>query len=172
MLDDGVCRPSNSPWAFPIHMTRKKNGEWRICGDFRRLNAVTEPDKYPVPHLHDFTANLRGKVIFSKLNLHMAYNQIPIAPEDVPKTAVITLFGFFECNMMTFVLRNTGQSFQRYILRALGDFDFVFCYIDDILIASSNSEEHENHHRAVFKRLEKYALRINVNKCQFGQSKL
>ena len=69
-------------------------------------------------------------------------------------------------------MRNAGQSFQRYIHRALEDSDFVFCYIDDILIASSNSEEHENHLRAVFKRLKKYALRINVNKCQFGQSKL
>ena len=77
MLDDGACRPSSSPWASPIHMTRKKNGEWQICGDFRRLNAVTEPDKYLVPHLHDFTANLRGKVIFSKLDLHMADNQTP-----------------------------------------------------------------------------------------------
>ena len=95
MLDQGICGPSSSPWASPIHMTKKANGEWHIYGDFCRLNAVTIPNKYPVPHLHDFSANLRGITIFSKLDLRMAYHQLPIAPEDIPKDAVITPFGFF-----------------------------------------------------------------------------
>ncbi|KAG5324774.1 YI31B protein, partial [Pseudoatta argentina] len=66
---------ADSPWASPIHMVQKKDGSWRICGDYRRLNAITMPDKFSVPHLHDCSSNLRGKVIFSKLDLHQAYNQ-------------------------------------------------------------------------------------------------
>ncbi|XP_033224799.1 uncharacterized protein LOC117177867 [Belonocnema kinseyi] len=166
MIDSGICRPSSSPWATPIHMTPKKDGdspwatpihmtpkkdgEWRICGDFRRLNVVTIPDRYPVPHLHDFSANLHGKSVFSKLYLLKAYHQIPIAPEDIPKMAVIT----------------------PYIHRALGDLDFVFAYVDDILVASPNEEEHEKHLRIVFQRLKDFALRLNISKCQFGKSEL
>ncbi|XP_011879255.1 PREDICTED: uncharacterized protein LOC105568301, partial [Vollenhovia emeryi] len=149
----GICRPSSSPWASPIHLVRKGNGDWRLCGDYRRLNAVTIPDKYPIPYLHDFTSNLLGRSIFSSLDLFKAYHQIPMAKADIPKTAVITPFGLFEFVSMTFGLRNAAQTFQRYIHHALRDLDFAFAYIDDILIASSSLEEHRKHLSIVFQKL-------------------
>lgn len=115
-------------------MKMKKDGSWRIYGDYRQLNSVTEPDRYPVPYLHDFAANLHGRNIFSKLDLFKAYHQIPVAPDDIPKTAVITPFGLFEFTAMTFGLRNAGQTFQRYIFSALGDLEFVFAYIDNNIL--------------------------------------
>lgn len=172
LVESGVCRPSSSPWASPIHLVKKKDGTWRTCGDYRRLNAVTIPDKYPTPHLHDCTVNLHGRTFFSSLDLYKAYNQIPMASEDVEKTAVITPFGLFEFLVMPFGLRNASQSFQRYVNKALGDLDFVFVYIDDILIASSSSEEHSKHLRSVFKRLEEFQLRLNVDKCVLGVNEL
>ena len=87
MLDLGIIRRSKSQWAAPLHMVPKSNGNWRPCADFRRLNCATRDDRYPVPHVQDFTANISGNCVFSKIDLVRGYHQIPVASSDIEKNS-------------------------------------------------------------------------------------
>ncbi|GBL73104.1 Transposon Ty3-I Gag-Pol polyprotein [Araneus ventricosus] len=170
LVSQGICRPSKSPWASPIHLVPKKT-EWRICGDYRRLNAVTEPDRYRLPRIQDFASELCGKTVFSKLDLKRAYYKIPVEPADVQETPQITPCGLYEFLYMPFGLRNAAQTFQRFLDDILRDLN-CFAYLDDILIASIDHASHYRDLEQVFQRLNEKGLVLNIKKCIFGADKL
>jgi Reverse transcriptase (RNA-dependent DNA polymerase)/RNase H-like domain found in reverse transcriptase len=172
MLKAGVVRLSSSSWASPLHMVRKKDGDWRPCGDFRRLNVQITDDKYPLPNMGDLSSRLDGCTIFTKLDLQKGYFQVPVAAADVPKTAVITPFGLFEFVRMLFGLKNAGMTFQRLMDRLFFDIPFVFVYLDDLLVARRSAAEHRRHLREVLQRLQDNGLVLNADKCVWGQSSL
>ena len=170
--DLGICYRGRSEWASPLLVTTKPCGGWRVCGDYRRLNAMTTDDRYPVRTLQDFTSELHGKKYFSKIDLLKGYHQIPVADDDIPKTAVITPFGLYIFPRTPFGLKNAGQDFQRLMDEILGDLPRIFVYIDDILVASETLEQHLEDLKNVFETLSANGLVVQRPKCVLGKSSL
>ena len=168
----GIVRRSKSSWSSPLHLVTKPHRSYRVCGDYRRLNVHTEDDRYPLPNIQDFNNHLAGCSIFSKIDLIRGYNQVPVLEEHIPKTAVITPFGLWEFLRMPFGQKNAAQTFQRLMDGVLRDIEYVFVYLDDILIGSKNPAEHKVHLRKVFELLVKNGLLINKPKCVFGVPEL
>ena len=173
MQSMGVIQPSNSPWASPVVMVRKKDGTSRFCVDYRELNSVTRQDAFPLPRIDDLLDQLGQSHYFSTLDLASGYWQIRVHPTSIPKTAFITPQGSFEFLVMPFGLTNAPSVFQRLMQQVLRDLnpedgpDFVSVYIDDVLIFSRNLDEHLQHLQLVINRLQNAGLKLKPSKCHF-----
>ena len=168
----GVCKKASSPWASPLHLVPKSDGTLRPCGDYRRLNNVTVPDRYSPPDITDIFSCIQHAKVFSKLDLLKGYFQIPVHRDDIEKTAIITPFGTYVFQFTTFGLRNSGATFQRVMDSILGDLPFCVVYVDDILIFSNSHEEHAYHLRTVLRLLQENDFVVRPDKCVFGAEEI
>ena len=171
MLASDVIRPSNSPWASPVVMVKKKDGSLRFCVDFRQLNAATVKDAHPLPRIDDLLDTLHGACWFSTLDLKSGYWQVPIMERDKEKTAFRTSSGqLCEFNQAPFGLCNAPATFSRLMDRVLSGLHWETClfYLNDIIVFSSTWEEHLARLRQVFERLRHANLKLGAEKCAFA----
>lgn len=175
LLSKGIIRPSSSPYASPIVLVRKKNGEIRMCVDYRALNRLTVRDNYPLPLIDDCIEHLEGKKCFSLLDLKSGFHQVIMEEKSVQYTSFVTPHGQFEYVRMPFGLKNGPSVFQRFITNVFDDLirsrDIVV-YMDDILVATTTADAHLVVLSQLFDRLKKYGLEINLKKCHLLQSSI
>ncbi|KMQ91260.1 reverse ribonuclease integrase [Lasius niger] len=175
MEREGVIEPSQSAWSSPIVVVCKKDGTHRFCIDFRRLNAVTENDAYPLPHITTTLDKLRGARYLSTLDLKNGYWQIPLAPDSRHVTA-FTVPGksLMQFQTMPFRLHSAPATFQRLLDSVLEpelEPNVLVC-LGDIVIASQTFDDHLRHLAEVFRRLQDAKLRLNAEKCHFCKDRL
>ncbi|XP_046972455.1 uncharacterized protein LOC124539202 [Vanessa cardui] len=169
MVDHGIIRESNSPYASPILLVQKKTGDKRLCVDYRALNRKTKKEHYPLPRIEDQLDQLAGNKVFTSLDLASGYYQISIAEESRHKTAFVTPDGQYEYNRMPFGLVNAPSVFQRTINKILleAKIKYAIVYMDDILIPSKDIEEGLKRLEEVLVLLKRGGLTLKLSKCHF-----
>lgn len=174
MLQDGIIRESSSPWASAYVLVKKKSGELRLCVDFRRLNAATKKQVYPLPNTDDCLETLAGKRYFSQIDFTSGFWQLPVAEESRELTAFRTEDGQFEFIRMPFGLTNAPASFQRMINATMSGLKGMNLqvFIDDICLATSTWEEHIELLAKVFSLIIESNLKIKGEKCIFAADRV
>ncbi|CAK1600031.1 unnamed protein product [Parnassius mnemosyne] len=193
LLDAGIIRESESCFASPVIIVKKKNGDSRLCVDYRALNAITVKDRYPLPNIDDQVSKLAGKNFFTSLDLAQSYHQVKIDPEDIHKTAFITPQGHFEYTRVPFGLANAPSVFMRLInkivdsLRNSNNFSKdgstktcnnfsnnyeVLAFLDDLLLPSFDVQSGLDILEKVLHKLRLENLKLNMSKCSFLQNKI
>ena len=172
--NQGVVEPSKSPWSAPLLLVTKKDGSHRVVVDYRELNSITTPDRYPIPSIHEALNALKGAKIFSALDLKSGFFQISMDEKSRPLTAFATASGHWQFARMAMGLKNSPSTFQRMMNSILAGMDAhgVLLYLDDVLVYSPNLEEHFKTLENVFSRLQETGLTLSLKKSVFMMRKI
>ncbi|XP_026092444.1 uncharacterized protein LOC113065403 [Carassius auratus] len=171
MEERDIIKRSSSEYASPLVIVWKRNGDLRLCTDFRWLNARTIKDAHPLPHQADALAALGGNIFFSTMDLTSGYYNVEVHEEDRKYTAFTSPFGLYEYNRLPQGLCNSPATFMRMMLGIFGDQNFLslLCYLDDVLVFAPDEELGLKRLELVFERLKSHNLKLAPGKCHFMQ---
>lgn len=175
MLETGVIRPSTSPYRSPMLLVRKKDGTYRACFDGRTLNKVTVRDAYPLPSIDSIISKIRDAHFLSTIDIKKAFYNIPLSEDSRAKTAfAVPGKGLFEHCVMAFGLTNAPATMSRLMDIVLDESvsQYVFNYLDDIIVVTPTFELHLEMLQKLYERLKYAGLAVNAQKCQFCRSSL
>lgn len=170
----GLVRKSNSPYAAPVVLVKKKDGSMRFCCDWRELNKVTKKDSMPLPRVDDTLDRLSGSAWFTSADFTSGYYQVEVEEKSKEKTAFITPDGLWEFNVLGMGLCNAPATFMRLMHHVLGDLMWTVCmsYLDDVIIFSPTFEDHLRHVEQVFSAIRKAGLKLKPKKCAFAMQQI
>jgi len=168
-LNKGFIVPSNAPFASPILMASKPDGGLRFCVDYRKLNALTKKDRYPLPLIEEVFERLSKAKIFTKLDIRQGFHRIRMSSESEDLTTFRCRYGTYKYKVMPFGLTNGPATFQRLVNDIFMDCldKFLVAFVDDLLIYSENELEHQAHVKFVLERLRAAGLQAAIHKCEF-----
>ena len=174
MLKEDIIEPSHSPWASPIVLVRKKDGSTRFCVDYRKLNAISIKDAYPLPRIDDSLDSLAGATCFSTLDLASGYWQVGLTEEAQLKSAFVTHSGLYQFKVMPYGLTNAPSTFERLMERVLQGLQWQIClvYIDDVIIYSRTVEDHVSRLESVLQKLAEAGLKLKPKKCHLFRTEV
>lgn len=168
-IDEGLLeKVERSEWATPIVVVPKKDGSVRICGDYKvTLNTALVVDEHPLPTIEELFCKMAGGERFSKIDLTKAYLQLEVHPSDRLLLTLSTHKGLFQPTRLMYGVASAPAKFQRLMEQILGDIDGVTVFIDDIKVTAPNDEIHIQRINEILRRLEKYNMRVNMEKSEF-----
>ena len=174
MLQQGIIRESSGEWTSPVVMAKKKDGSWRFCVNYKKLNSITVADRYPLPKVEDCFDSLAGSCLYSTLDLAAGYWQIPMKEEDKVKTGFVNHLGTYEFERLPFGLTNSPSRFSRTMDILLKGLKWLTClvYLDDVIAFSRTFSEHLLRLRAIFQRFRQAKLKLQPKKCHLLKPKI
>jgi hypothetical protein len=174
LLAVGLITPSTCPFASPVLLVHKKNGTWRFCVDYRKLNTLTIKNRFPIPIVDEILDELAGSNFFTTLDMKAGYHQVRMLPADEYKTTFKTHHGHYQFRVMPFGLTNAPATFQCLMNNILKPYlrKFAMVFLGDILIYSKDFQSHISHLRAVLSLLRDHQFYLKLSKCSFAQEEL
>nr|GEW09440.1 putative reverse transcriptase domain-containing protein [Tanacetum cinerariifolium] len=174
LSDKGFIRPSSSPWGAPVLFVKNKDGSFRMCIDYHKLNKLTVKNQYPLLRINDLFDQLQGSRVYSRIDPRSGYHQLRVREEDISKTSFRTRYGHYEFQVMPFGLTNAPVVFMDLMNRVCKPYlgRFVIVLVDDILIYSKSRKEHEGHLKLILRIFKKEELYAKFSKCEFWLSKV